>query len=292
MTVDIDTKFITLLGKPLHQSFSARMQNAAYRAMGKNMLYFYTEAEENQLEDIVKGIRNMPFAGFAVTKPNKVEVLKYLDELDPLCEKMGACNTVAIKDGRLIGYNTDGIGFRISLKEETGVNVSEKTFFCAGAGGAGRAICCVLADDKAKKIYIYDKIDSRAEILSEDINKRFGSIAEFIPFEDASAMEKAGLSDVLINATGVGMAETIDQSPFPADIIRPGHICYDATYNPTETCFLRQAGERGCVTVNGIGMLLHQGAAQIKLWTGEDAPVETMARELEDILAGRPEAGI
>lgn len=292
MTVNISTKFITLLGKPLHQSFSARMQNAAYRAMGKNMLYFYTEAEENQLEDIIKGIRNMPFAGFAVTKPNKVEVLKYLDELDPLCEKIGACNTVAVRNGGLIGYNTDSIGFRISLQKETGIDVSQKTFFCAGAGGAGRAICCVLADDRAKKIYLYDKIDSRAQTLAEDINKNFGPVAEFVSFDDKAAMEKAGGADVLINATGVGMAETIDQSPFYEDIIRPEHICYDATYNPTETCFLRQGRGRGCVTVNGIGMLLYQGVAQIKIWTGEDAPVETMARELEDILAGRPEAGI
>lgn len=292
MTVNISTKFITLLGKPLHQSFSARMQNAAYRAMGKNMLYFYTEAEENQLEDIIKGIRNMPFAGFAVTKPNKVEVLKYLDELDPLCEKIGACNTVAVRNGRLIGYNTDSTGFRISLQKETGIDVSQKTFFCAGAGGAGRAICCVLADDRAKKIYIFDKIDSRAQTLAEDINKNFGPVAEFVSFGDKAAMEKAGGADVLINATGVGMAETIDQSPFYEDIIRPEHICYDATYNPIETCFLRQGRERGCVTVNGIGMLLYQGVAQIKIWTGEDAPVETMARELEDILAGRPEAGI
>ena len=292
MTVNISTKFITLLGKPLHQSFSARMQNAAYRAMGKNMLYFYTEAEENQLEDIIKGIRNMPFAGFAVTKPNKVEVLKYLDELDPLCEKIGACNTVAVKNGRLIGYNTDSTGFRISLQKETGIDVSQNTFFCAGAGGAGRAICCVLADDRAKKIYLYDKIDSRAQTLAEDINKNFGPVAEFVSFDDEAAMEKAGGADVLINATGVGMAETIDQSPFYEDIIRPEHICYDATYNPIETCFLRQGRGRGCVTVNGIGMLLYQGVAQIKIWTGEDAPVETMARELEDILAGRPETGI
>ena len=292
MTVNIGTRFITLLGKPLHQSFSARMQNTAYRAMGKNMLYFYTEAEETQLEDIIKGIRNMPFAGFAVTKPNKVEVLKYLDELEPLCEKMGACNTVAVRDGRLIGYNTDGTGFLVSLKKETGINVSEKTFFCAGAGGAGRAISCVLADDSAKKIYVYDKIDSRAQTLAEDINKSFGPIAEFVPYGSDCAMGNAGGADVLINATGVGMAETVDQSPFPEDIIRPQHICYDATYNPAETCFLRQGRDKGCVTVNGIGMLLYQGAAQIKIWTGEDAPVEAMARELEDILAGVPEAGI
>lgn len=292
MKVDIDTKFITLLGKPLHQSFSARMQNAAYKAMGRNLLYFYTEAEEKQLEDIIKGIRNMPFVGFAVTKPNKVRVLKYLDELDPLCEKMGACNTVAICGGKLKGYNTDGIGFRISFSEETRMDISKNTFFCAGAGGAGRAISSVLAYDGAKKIYVYDIINSRAEELVEDINSNFPGAAEFVPFEDRDAMNKAGTADVLINATGVGMAETIDQSPFPVEVIRSGHICYDATYNPLQTCFLRQGREKGCVTINGTGMLLHQGAAQIKIWTGEDAPVEVMARELEDILAEKTRRGI
>lgn len=292
MNADIDTKFITLLGKPLHQSFSARMQNAAYRAMGRNMIYFYTEAETEQLGDIIKGIRNMPFAGFAVTKPNKVEVLKYLDELDSLCEKMGACNTVAVCDGKLTGYNTDGVGFRISLREETGMDVSKNSFFCAGAGGAGRAICSVLAYDGAKKIYIYDIINSRAEELAADINKNFPQAAEYVPFEDKDAMNIAYGADVLINATGVGMEETIDQSPFPRDVIRPEHICYDATYNPAETCFLRQGREKSCVTVNGIGMLLYQGAAQIKIWTGEEAPIEIMARELEDVLAGKTLRGI
>jgi len=289
--VDSNTKFITLLGKPLHQSFSARMQNAVYRAMGKNMLYFYTVAEEAQLEDIIRGIRNMPFAGFAVTKPNKVEVLRYLDEADPLCKSIGACNTVAIREGRLIGFNTDSIGFAVSIKEETDIDITKSTFFCAGAGGAGRAISCALAMDGAKKIYVYDKIDSRAEELASDINKNYSRIAEFVPFEEG-AMQKAVASDVLINATGVGMQETIDQSPFPEEIIRPQHICYDATYNPTQTCFLRQAAAKGCVTVNGIGMLLHQGAAQIKIWTGEDAPLDVMAKELADVLAGVPEAGI
>lgn len=287
MTVDIDTRFITLLGKPLHQSFSARMQNAAYRAMGKNMLYFYTEAEENQLEDIIKGIRSMPFAGFAVTKPNKVAVLKYLDELDPLCAGMGACNTVVVQENRLIGYNTDGMGFMASIKKETELDISAASFFCAGAGGAGRAICSALAYSGAKSIYIYDIIDQRSIELAESINKNFSSVATAVSYGESCAMEKAGGADVLINATGVGMAATIDQSPFPENVIRPEHICYDATYNPVETCFLKQGRKRGCITVNGMGMLLHQGIAQIKLWTGEDAPVDVMKRELENVLAGR-----
>ena len=113
MKIDINTKMITLLGKPLGQSFAARMQNAGYEAAGLNMLYFYTEVDKDHLGDVVNGLRYMNFAGFAVTKPNKVRVLRYLDELDPLCKKMGASNTVVkTPEGKLIGYNTDGVGGR------------------------------------------------------------------------------------------------------------------------------------------------------------------------------------
>lgn len=121
MKVDINTKMVTLIGTPLGQSFAARMQNAGYEAAGLNMLYFYTQADSEHLGEIVAGIRHMNFAGFAVTKPNKVQVLRYLDELDPLCRKMGACNTVVkTPEGRLIGYNTDGVGFYTSLTQEGG----------------------------------------------------------------------------------------------------------------------------------------------------------------------------
>lgn len=137
MKIDINTKMITLLGKPLGQSFAARMQNAGYEAAGLNMLYFYTEVDKDHLGDVVNGLRYMNFAGFAVTKPNKVRVLRYLDELDPLCKKMGASNTVVkTPEGKLIGYNTDGVGFYTSLVEEGKINVEESTFFCFGAGGA------------------------------------------------------------------------------------------------------------------------------------------------------------
>ena len=140
MNVNIDTKFITLIGDPLRQSFAARMQNAGYEAAGLNMLYFYTEADNEHLGDIVKGLRYMNFAGFAVTKPNKIKVLEYLDELDPLCEKMGSSNTVVkTAEGKLVGYNTDGIGFYKSITEEGGIKADQCVFFCFGAGGAGRA---------------------------------------------------------------------------------------------------------------------------------------------------------
>lgn len=146
MTVDIHTKMITLIGTPLAQSFAARMQNRGYDAAGLNMLHFYTELDNEHLGDVVNGIRYMNFAGFAVTKPNKVAVLQYLDELDPLCRKMGSSNTVVkTPEGKLIGYNTDGMGFYTSVTTEGGIQVEGNTFFVFGSGGAGRAICSMLA---------------------------------------------------------------------------------------------------------------------------------------------------
>ena len=162
MKVDINTKLITLIGTPLSQSFAARMQNTGYEAAGLNMLYFYTEADKEHLGDIVNGIRHMNFAGFAVTKPNKVRVLRYLDELDPLCQKMGASNTVVkTPEGKLVGYNTDGVGFYTSLTQEGGIQVDQSVFFCFGGGGAGRAMCSILAYHGARKIYITEVFGGR-----------------------------------------------------------------------------------------------------------------------------------
>lgn len=291
MVVNINTKMVTLLGKPLSQSYAARMQNAAYRAAGLNMLYFYTEVENDHLGDVINGIRHMNFAGFAVTKPNKVEVMKYVDEMDPLCEKMNASNTVVIKDGKLIAYNTDGIGFFRSLQEEAPeIDVKDSAFFCLGAGGAARAICSVLAYNGAKKIYITDKIPSAAKELVNDINERFAPVAEVVDMEDEKAVkEKVAESDVVMNCTGVGMPVSIDKTPIPKEYLRPGQLCFDATYNPSKTRFLKEAEEVGCKILNGLGMSLYQGAAQIELWSGKKAPVEAMRQELLDILAGKEE---
>ena len=282
MNIDINTRFITLLGTPLSQSFSARMQNAGYDAAGLNMRYFYTECDNEHLGDIVNGLRYMPsIAGFAVTKPNKVKVLEYLDELDPLCEKMQACNTVKrTEDNKLIGYNTDGVGFIKSLEEETDLQVQGLTCYCIGSGGAGRAICSVLAFHGAGKIYISDKDEGSARFLVEDINKNFAPVAEFVPFNDYACLESCAL---VVNATGMGMGKTMGLSPIPKSVLKPSMLCYDACYNPAKTQFLLDAEELGCKILNGLGMCLYQGVAQIEIWTGKEAPVEAMRRELLEI---------
>lgn len=283
MKVDINTKMITLIGTPLSQSFAARMQNKGYEAAGLNMVYFYTEADNEHLGDIVNGLRYMNFAGFAVTKPNKVEVLKYLDELDPLCAKMGSSNTVVkTPEGKLVGYNTDGVGFLTSLEEEGGIKANECVFFCFGGGGAGRAMCSVLAYNGARKIYITDAYEECARSLAEDINKNFAPIAEFVPYGDYS---KLSACDVVLNASGVGMGKTIGQTPLPKEYIKSSQLYFDACYNPAKTQFLLDAEEKGCRILNGLGMSLYQGAAQIELWTGKKPPVEVMRQELMDIIA-------
>lgn len=278
--IDINTKFITLLGKPLGQSFAARMQNRGYEAAGLNMKYFYTEVENDHLGDVVNGLRYMNFAGFAVTKPNKVEVLKYLDELDSLCAKMGSSNTVVKKGDKLIGYNTDGIGFYTAITKD-GVDTKDCTVFCFGAGGVGRAMCSVLAYYGVKKLYITDYFDAAAQSLVDDINKNFAPVAEFVAFKDFSKVSECNM---VMNASGIGMAPHLGETPLPEEYVRKDVYYFDACYNPDKTQFLLNAEKAGAKFLNGLSMSLYQGTEQIRLWTGEDAPEDAMRDELLTIL--------
>ncbi len=288
MQVDINTKMVTLIGTPLSQSFAARMQNVGYKAAGLSMIYFYTEAGQEHLKEIVGGIRYMNFAGFAVTKPNKVQVLPFLDELDPLCRKMGACNTVVrTPEGKLVGYNTDGAGFYTSITRDGGVQPNQSVFFCFGGGGAGRAMCSVLAYHGARKIYITDRYEPCAESLVADINNNFSPVAELVKYGDFS---KLAACNVVLNASGIGMGQHIGETPLPKQYIKPLQLYFDACYNPERTQFLMDAEEKGCKILNGLGMSLYQGAAQIELWTGKPAPVEAMRQELLKIVAEQQKA--
>lgn len=287
--ITVETKLVALLGNPLGQSLSTVMQNAGFRHCGLNYEYFPIETTEKTLAPIVNGIRHMHFAGFGVTKPDKVSVLSLLDELDPFAEKMGAVNTVVIEeDGKLKGYNTDGIGFQRSLKEHYKKALNESTFLCLGAGGAARAICCSLAYNGAKKIIVSSLFDWESEGLVKDINEKFAPIASMIPWEDkASLMEQAKEADMLLNTTGVGMGAHVGETPVNKEIFHAGMMAFDAAYNPSVTRFLAEAQEAGCDTFNGLGMLLYQGTAQFEMWTGHEAPVDLMRSVLEEAIGTR-----
>ena len=280
--ISVDTKLIPLLGTPLRQSFAPRMQNSAYKAIGFDGCYFPVEIGTEHLEATVNALRWMNVPGFAVTKPNKVEVLKYLDEVDDLARKMGACNTVVNKGGVLKGYNTDGEGCITDIKQN-GVDIPSGTFFCCGAGGAGKAVCFTLAHHGAKKIYVTDIVDESAKLLADDLNKHFGSVATYCPASDKETyLNMVRGSNVLMNMSGVGM--TGDETWIDKAELAHKPLCLDAVYNPLKTRFLVDAEEMGCQILNGLGMSINQGALQVKLWTGHEEPYEVMTAEINAIL--------
>ena len=284
--ITVDTGLIPLLGNPLRQSFAARLQNEAYRSLGLDLLYFPIEVGNEQLGDVVRALRHINSPGFAVTKPNKIKVIEYLDELDDLAGKMGAVNTVVNRGGRLIGYNTDGEGFVRSFLDETRIKLSDASFFCFSAGGAARAICCSLAYHGAQRILITNRTDAKAQSLAEDINRIFAPVADWIPFDEKKKMEDAIMAaDVVMNNSGVGMYPNTNETPIDQALLNKGQICFDATYNPLKTLFLQEAEQMGCQIVNGQGMSIYQGAIQVKLWTGKDEPIASIRETNNKIVA-------
>ena len=287
MQIDINSRLIALIGTPLGQSFSARMQNAAYQAADFNMIYCYCEAGSEHLKEIIEGIRYMPtFLGCAVTKPLKEAVMQYLDDVDPLCKKIGSSNTVVKTDsGKLIGYNTDGYGALRDIKEHN-TQIKDRVMFSFGAGGTGRSVCLELAEEGARKIYISSRSE-KCETLSEEINKFYPGVCVPVRAADEAGIKKAlEETDVILNLSGLGMKGKEEYTCVDKKYLKPSHVCFDATYNSVETRFLKEAKEVGCTTINGLGMLLYQGLRQIQLWTGGKAvPIDVMRETLMTILA-------
>ena len=274
--VTVDTKLISLLGYPLKQTFAPHMFNETFKKLNMDYFYFPIEVENEKLGTIVNAIRCMNYAGFNVTKPNKIKILDYLDELDELAEKIGSVNVVVIRDGKLKGYNTDGIGFVQALTDETGLDLAQNTFCIFGAGGASRALSSTLAYQGAKKLYIIDKFDEASTSLVHDINSKLRDCAEFIPFENAPVGQLLRKSNVLVNASGVGMYPKLDATPVEKSVLYKELFVCDITYNPLKTRLLLDAEAVGCQIMNGIGMVINQGIKGFTLMTSMPEPAEIM----------------
>ena len=283
--VTVDTKLISLLGYPLKQTFAPQMFNQTFKKLNMDYFYFPIEIENDKLEAVVNGIRCMNYAGFNVTKPNKIKILDYLDELDELADKIGSVNVVVIKGGKLKGYNTDGIGFVQALLDETGMDLGQNTFFIFGAGGASRALSATLAHQGVKRLYIIDKIDQASTSLVDDINRKIRECAEFIAFDNAPVRQLLLKSNVLVNASGVGMYPHLENTPVDKKFLYKDLFVYDITYNPLKTRLLLDAEEAGCKTMNGIGMVINQGIKGFALMTGKPEPTEIMKAAMYNIIA-------
>lgn len=269
-----------VFGDPIAHSKSPAMHNAALATAGVNGLYMPLHVRPEQLEAAVKGIVALGYRGVNVTIPHKEEVMKYLDVIDDSARLIGAVNTIVNDNGKLTGYNTDGIGYVRSLKEEAVPELAGKKIAVLGAGGAARGAIYALALEKPERISILNRTAERAEALASDLRRHgLGNIT-------GSGMEEAAAvlatADIVINTTAAGMHPHIDDVPVNPELIREGTAVSDLIYNPLETRLLREARLRGCVVHGGLGMFVYQGAVAFEHWLGIPAPVETMRRAVLD----------
>lgn len=284
MNVDINTKLVGLLGYPLGHSLSPLMQNTAFKHYSLNDIYIPIEVLPKDLEAVVKGISKMNFDGFNVTIPYKVDIIKYLDTIDDYAKYIGAVNTVVIEDGKLKGYNTDGIGFLRSFNENTKSSIEGKEVFVLGSGGASRAISMTLALNKVERIYICNRTYEKAVDLAEDINSQVGNISKPVHMEYEEMKKIICDIDVLINTTSVGMYPDIEATPLDRRLLNEDLIVCDIVYNPKKTKLLTEAEKIGCKIVMGLDMLVYQGVESFELWTKAKAPVDLIFKVLKQEL--------
>lgn len=278
------TELIGLMAYPIRHSSSPAMHNEAFAYLGLDYAYLAFEVDNSTLEDAVKGIRALKLVGSNVSMPNKTVVGKYLDKLSPAAELCGAVNTIVNRDGVLEGHITDGIGYMESLRDYD-IDVIGKKMTIVGAGGAATAIEIQAALDGVKEISIFNIRDKFYEVGEETvrkINEKTNCKAKMFDLADKDAL-RAEIADsyLLANATGMGMKPLEGKTWLPdASYLRPDLIVTDTVYAPAETEFLRIAKEVGCKHMNGFGMMLFQGAAGFKMWTGHDMPIEHMKEVL------------
>lgn len=270
-----------VFGSPVAENPTIVMQEAAFKAKGLNWRYINLEVRPENLADAMSGLRAMNFKGINLTIPHKVAVLQYLDDVAPDATLIGAVNTVRREGERLIGENTDGKGFLRALQQDAGLNPTGKRVVILGAGGAARAIGVELALAGADEITIVNRTWGRGEGLADHLNTETNSTAAFVHWDADFVVPQE--TDIVINATSIGLFPDNDARPaIKYDSLHAGMLVCDVIPNPPHTPFLQAAEERGAQTLDGLGMLVYQGAIGFTMWTGEEAPVEKMHEALSD----------
>jgi shikimate dehydrogenase len=277
-----------VLGSPIAHSLSPVMHNAAFAALGLDAVYVAFDIDEQRAETAIRGALALGFGGLNITFPLKEAALRHCKP-DALSKRIGAVNTI---DRTGAGYNTDGIG-AVRALEEAGVTVKDASILLLGAGGAAKAIAAQLLLSGAR-VLVANRTVSRSRILAqqmiaENIDCGCGSIEAHSLSEVDRLLPEAR---VLINATTVGMRGVLDgQTLVTAAQMHPGLVVFDIVYHPLETPLLREARVAGVQTVDGVKMLVHQGAASFSLWTAIDPPVPVMERAVREALRDTNEIG-
>ncbi|MBR0058659.1 MAG: shikimate dehydrogenase [Methanobrevibacter sp.] len=278
MEIKGSTNIVGLIGHPVEHSFSPPMHNAAFKALEMDYVYTAFDVNPDDLENAVAGAQALNIKGFNVTIPHKIEVMKYLNEIDEVASLIGAVNTIDFKD--LKGYNTDGIGALKAIGEVT--NIKNKNVVIAGAGGASRAISFYIAKYGADKLTILNRNVDKAQKLADDVLA--SGLIDDVSSDDIKNMDLKD-ADILINTTPVGMHPNVDDAPIASgELMHEDLVVFDAVYNPNETGLLKEAINAGAKPVYGIKMLLYQGAESFEIWTGKKAPIDVMEDALRKTL--------
>lgn len=269
MHINGKTKITGLFGYPVEHTLSPAMHNAAFEGLRLDYCYLPFLVRPDALKQAVDAVRALNMAGVNVTVPHKEAVISLLDGVDEEAAFIGAVNTIVNNEGTLKGYNTDGRGFMRSLSE-AGISVENKQVLVVGAGGASRAISYYLSE-KAKVLFLHDIAQDKMNNLVSDLLKIRSNVSPY------GKMTELGSFDIIVNATPLGLKEG-DPFPFDVSALPPGRTVCDLIYGKTR--LIEEAGNKGCRTLDGMGMLLWQGVLAFELWTSAFPPVDIMRNAL------------
>jgi len=276
MKINGKTKVCAIIGYPVDHSLSPVMHNAAFKDLGLNIVYVAFPVKTDMLKDAILGAKSFGLLGLNVTMPHKHSVIQYLDETESTTKSMGAVNTILNERGKLFGYNTDGKGAMIALQENH-VDPEKKKMLLLGAGGAAKAIAFQAVQEKTELV-ILNRTQEKAKQLAKLLNKTFGTKVKGRSLLAEDLKEELETTDILVNATSVGMSPDVNASPVPAELIHSDLCVMDIVYNPLETKLLEDAKTAGATIVSGLEMLLYQGAVAFEIWTNCPAPVDVMKK--------------
>lgn len=278
-------RLLGIIGNPLGHSLSPTLHKTAIEKLSANYIYEKWELAENELETFMKKAKNedSTIVGFNVTIPYKEKIIPYLDELDILAAKLNAVNTVKYEDGKLKGYNTDGLGLFETLIRNN-VQYENKNILILGSGGACKGIAMFLTEKKVAKIDLVARNKQKVEDLSSKI-KSTGIGSSFIYW---SNLRNLAMDDynIIIQTTPLGMENQVGEIELPYENLTSAHTVVDIVYNPLETDFLKKSKAYGAKCINGLEMLVYQGYHSFKIWTGLEEDTDLMLRTAYSLLEG------
>jgi shikimate dehydrogenase len=279
MTANYKAELVCLLGCPVAENPTGVMQEAAFAALDLNWRYLTIEVKPQDLPDAIRGMRAFGVRGINLTIPHKIAVMELLDEISPDAALIGAVNTVRRQGERLIGENTDGKGFLRGLARDARIDPRGKRVVVLGAGGAARAIATELSLAGASELTLVNRSQERGAQLANDLQIRVSALARFVPWDQSFIVGPQ--VDILVNATSIGLFPDVNAMPqIDLSQVRRDLLVCDVIPNPPETPLLQLARNRGLPTLNGLAMLVYQGAIGFEMWTGQKAPVEVMHEAL------------